>query len=78
MTALTRVMVDRLPDSILIPPQASFEKLGRAVAYVLRGPDFEERVIEVARRSEDQLLISVGLRAGERVALKDPTEVRAP
>lgn len=74
MSATARVAVDRVPNSIVIPPQASFQKAGRAVAYVLRGSKFEERVIEVGRRSEAQLLIASGLRPGERVALKDPTQ----
>jgi multidrug efflux pump subunit AcrA (membrane-fusion protein) len=74
MSATARVAVDRIPDSILIPPQASFQKSGRTVTYVVRGSKFEERGIEVGRRSEAQLLVTAGLKPGERVALKDPTE----
>ncbi len=73
MSATARVAVDRIPDSILIPIGASFQKSGRTVAFVLRGSKFEEQVIEVGRRSEGQLLVASGLKAGERVALKDPT-----
>lgn len=74
MSATARVAVDRLPNSILIPAEASFQKFGQTVAYVLRGSKFEERSIEVGRRSERQLLVASGLKPGERVALKDPTE----
>ncbi len=74
MSATARVAVDHLRDSILIPSEAPFQKFGRTVAYVLRGSKFEERVIEVGRRSERQLLIASGLKLGERVALKDPSE----
>jgi len=73
MSATARVAVDRLPDSLLIPAEASFPKFGRTVAYVQRGSKFEERVIKVGRRSEGQLLVASGLSPGERVALKDPT-----
>jgi len=44
------------------------------VAYVLRGGKFEERAVQVARRSKSQLLIASGLRPGEKVATKDPTQ----
>ncbi len=74
MRATLRVAVDRLPNSVLIPTEASFQKLGRTVAYVQRGAKFEERAIDVSRRGEGQLLIASGLTPGERVALKDPTE----
>ena len=43
------------------------------VTYVLRGGQFEERVIEVSRRNREQLVITRGLMAGDQVALKDPT-----
>jgi multidrug efflux pump subunit AcrA (membrane-fusion protein) len=43
------------------------------VAYVWRGNQFEEREIEVGRRSGDKVMIAKGVRAGEQVALKDPT-----
>lgn len=75
MSATLRVEVDRIPNAILIPADASFLKSGRTVAYVQHGSKFEERVIEVARQSAGQLLISSGLKRGERVALKDPSAV---
>ena len=73
MTAQLTIVVDRVPNAITIPKQASFQKSGRTVAYVLNGSMFDERVLEVGRRSRDRLLVAKGLRAGERVALKDPT-----
>ncbi len=73
MSATTRVAVDRIPDSILVPVEAVFQKFGRSVVYVLRGSNFEERVVQVARRSPAYARISGGLEPGQRVALKDPT-----
>ncbi len=73
MTAQVTIVVDRVPKAITIPKEASFQKSGRTVAYVLNGSKFDERVLEVGRRSGEKLLVSKGLRAGERVALKDPT-----
>lgn len=73
MSSTIRVAVERLPNSILIPVRAAFSKQGRIVAYVLHGSSFEERVIEVARRSTEEVVVAQGLKSNERVALKDPT-----
>jgi HlyD family secretion protein len=67
------VIVDRVPDALTIPAQAIFQKSGQNVAYVWRGTQFEEREIDVARRSGDNIMIAKGVRAGEQVALRDPT-----
>ena len=73
MTAQLTVVVDRVSDALTIPVEASFQKSGQTVAYVWQGSKFQERVIEVERRSRDRILVAKGLRAGDRVALKDPT-----
>jgi RND family efflux transporter MFP subunit len=67
------VAVDRVPNAITIPAQAIFQKSGQNVAYVWRGTQFEERAIEVGRRSGDRIMVAKGVNAGEQVALKDPT-----
>ena len=73
MTAQITVIVDRVPDAITIPAQASFLKSGQTVAYVWNGSEFKERAIQVERRSRDRILISSGLKPGDLVALKDPS-----
>jgi HlyD family secretion protein len=66
------VIVDRVADAITIPAQAVFQKSGQDVAYVWRGTQFEERAIDVGRRSGDRILVAKGVTAGEQVALRDP------
>jgi len=73
MTAQLTVVVDRVPDAITIPVEASFQKSGKTIAYVWEGSKFQERGIEVGRRSRDRILVASGLRPGDRVAMKDPT-----
>lgn len=73
MSASVRVAVERIPNSILIPIKAAFSKEGRTVAYVLHGANFEERTIEVSRRSADEAVVTRGLAPGERIATQDPT-----
>ena len=73
MSASSRIAVDSIRDAILIPASASFQKSGRTVAYVVHGSGYEERSIEIVRRSGDQLAVASGLKPGERVYTKDPT-----
>jgi cobalt-zinc-cadmium efflux system membrane fusion protein len=72
MAVQLTVVVGRVPDAITLPVQASFQRSGQTVAYVWAGSRFQERVIEVGRRSGDRILVEKGLRPGDRVALKDP------
>jgi HlyD family secretion protein len=67
------VIVDRVPNAITIPAQAMFQKSGQTVAYVWSGTQFEERTIDVARRTANKIMVARGVSAGETVALRDPT-----
>lgn len=73
ITGQVTVIVDRVPDAITIPAQAMFQKSGQNVAYVWRGTQFEERAIDVGRRSGDKIMVAKGVSSGEQVALQDPT-----
>jgi HlyD family secretion protein len=73
MNVQVTVIVERVPNAISIPAQASFMKSGRTVAYVWNGSDFSERTIQIDRRNRDRCLVSSGLQSGDRVALRDPS-----
>ena len=66
------VVVDKVPNAIIIPAQALFQKSGDNVVYVWRGGEFEERSVEVGRRSGDKIMLAKGVKSGEQVALRDP------
>jgi RND family efflux transporter MFP subunit len=72
MNTTVRVAVDRVADSVLIPARAVFEKEGRSVAYVRSRGGWDERLVQIARRGQEQHIVSAGVQPGERVALKDP------
>ena len=73
MNTSVRVAVDRVANAVLIPARAIFEKEGRSVAYVLRPRGgWDERVVQIARRGQEQLVVREGVEEGDRVALKDP------
>jgi RND family efflux transporter MFP subunit len=73
MTAQLTVIVDKVPNALSIPVQATFQKSGETVAYLWTGSKFQEHTITIGRRSGDRILISNGLREGDRIALKDPS-----
>lgn len=72
ITGEVTVVVDKVSNAVMMPSQALFQKSGQNVAYVWRGGQFEERMIEVGRRSGDKLLVAKGVSPGELVALRDP------
>ena len=73
MNTTVRVAVDRVADAVLIPVRAVFEKNGRSVAYVATANGgWDERIVQVARRGQEQLVVRDGVKPDERVALKDP------
>lgn len=67
------VIVDRVANAITIPAQAMFQRSGQNVAYVWKGTQFEERPIDVGRRSGDKIMVAKGISAGDQIALRDPT-----
>ncbi len=76
MNTSVRVAVDRIADAVLIPVRAVFEKNGRSVAYVARSRGgWDERIVQITRRGQEQLVVSDGVKPDERVALKDPIPV---
>jgi multidrug efflux pump subunit AcrA (membrane-fusion protein) len=77
MKANARIAVNRIPDSILVPTQALFQNNGASVVYVQNGSKFVERVVRVGHRSGEVAQIVDGIKPGEHVALKNPSELVA-
>ncbi len=74
MSASAEVIIESLPDVILVPERASFLYEGKPAVYVQKGKGFEIREIEVGRRNDSDLVVLNGLQEGEVVALEDPEE----
>lgn len=73
ITGEVTVVVDKVPDALIMPAQALFQRSGQNIVYVWKGGQFDERAVEVSRRSGDKVLVAKGVTAGEQVALRDPT-----
>jgi hypothetical protein len=66
------IIVEKIPNAINVPAQAVFEKDGKQIVYVKVGNRFQERPVQLAKRSESVMVIESGLKEGEIVALADP------
>ena len=73
LLADVEIIVEKISNGIHIPNQAVFEKEGKQFVYVQTANRFEQRFIKPAKRSESVLVVAEGLKAGEVIALADPT-----
>jgi multidrug efflux pump subunit AcrA (membrane-fusion protein) len=55
-----------------VPLEAVFEKDGRPVVYVMARGGARPREVVLGPSNQDFVVVEQGLRAGERVALRDP------
>lgn len=72
MSATALIELDQLPNVIVVPDTAVFPRNGQHVVYVVTGRSIEMRPVTVARRSRDRVAITAGLKAGDRIAMRDP------
>jgi HlyD family secretion protein len=72
MSASVRVLVEKVPQSIMIKPEGLFQRGRSYVVFVLDKNRYRPQTVQVLRRTKGQLVISGPLHPGERIALKDP------
>lgn len=72
LLADVEITVERIPNALHVPAQAIFEKDGKTIVYVQTGKRFEERQVQIAKRSESTMVLAGGVKPGEVIALADP------
>ena len=72
VTVSLRVAIDRLPDAVIVPAEAVFERDGEEVVYVVASGRAERRRIEVDRRTSERVAVRRGVAPGDLVAVVDP------
>jgi multidrug efflux pump subunit AcrA (membrane-fusion protein) len=77
MSASAEVIIESMPNVILVPERASFIHEGKPAVWVQKGQEFEIRQIEVGNRNDSDIVVLSGLEEGEFVALEDPEEAAA-
>lgn len=71
--AEVQFVFDRIPEAVYVPVQAVHDGPEGQVAYVQEGRRFVPRKIKTGERNDKSVVILEGVKAGERVALTDPT-----
>jgi multidrug efflux pump subunit AcrA (membrane-fusion protein) len=75
MSATGIVLIESQPGVLLIPGKASFQQNGKPHVWVQRGAtSWEARQIEVGKRNDNDIIVTRGLKEGERIALENPAE----
>jgi HlyD family secretion protein len=74
MSASADIITSSTPGALMIPLRASFTRNGKPAVFVQNSKGFELRPIEVGQRNETDIVVTSGLKSGERVALEDPQE----
>ena len=72
MTAAIEIQVERRPKTLQVPLEAVFERDGRHVCYVATHRGLVAREVVLGPSNRDFVVVEKGLRAGDRVALRDP------
>jgi RND family efflux transporter MFP subunit len=75
MSASAELLIESVPNSLLIPLRASFSQNGKPSVWVQAGQQFSVRQIQVGKRNDNDMIVLSGLKEGERVALENPAEV---
>jgi len=74
MSATGVVLIESQPSVLLVPNKASFQQAGKPHVWVQKGQGFEAREVEVGKRNESDIIITRGLKEGDRIALENPAE----
>jgi multidrug resistance efflux pump len=74
MSASTEIIIERQPNSLLMPSRASFAKDGKPAVYLQRGKDFVTRNIEVGKQNDEDIVVTGGLQEGDVVTLENPAD----
>jgi multidrug efflux pump subunit AcrA (membrane-fusion protein) len=72
MTAVARIATERVPDVLLAPAEAIFQRDGAPVVYKLDGSVFVETPVTIRKRGKEQAIIDRGVGPGDRIATRRP------
>ena len=74
MSSTAVVIIERMPNALLIPTKAGFEWEGKPSVFVQRGDRFQRQRIQAGKRNSTDLVVVAGLSEGDVVALENPEE----
>ncbi len=71
MSAGVEIITDRLADAMFVPLESVFEKDGKTIVYPAGSSNPIH--VEVSQKNSDFIVITSGLKAGQKISLRDPT-----
>ncbi len=72
VTAKAEILVETVPDCLVIPIHAAFAESGKHFAFVLNAKGYDKREVELGKNNVYLVNVTKGLTEGERVLLFDP------
>lgn len=72
MTAVARIATERVPDVVLAPAEAIFQRDGAPIVYKLDGSMFVETPVTIRKRGKEQAIVERGIEPGDRIATRRP------
>jgi HlyD family secretion protein len=72
MTAVARIATERVPDVVLAPAEAIFQRNGAPIVYRLDGSMFVETPVTIRKRGKEQAIVDHGIQPGDRLAIRRP------
>ncbi len=72
MTVSARIQVSTIPNVISVPIESVFDDHGKPVVYVEHGSSFEKRSVTLGEKNDNFIVVTKGIRAGDKVSLVDP------
>ncbi len=72
VTAKTEILVEEIPDVLMIPIHAVIAEDGRHFCYVVKHEGFEARDVKIGKSNSHYVAVVDGLADGESVLLYDP------
>lgn len=68
------LVLDEIPDALIVPLQAVFERDGKKVVFRRSGRGFQPVEVTLGPVSLGEAVVTDGLKEGDRVALRDPEQ----
>ncbi len=78
MTVSARILVSTIDNVVSVPIEAVFDDGGKPVVYAEHGSSFEKRPVTLGEKNDNFIIVTKGLKEGERVSLTDPNKSSEP
>lgn len=73
MTADAEFISDEIPKAIYVPIESVVEQGGKTYVYVKQGGRYTRLPVKTGKSNDNHICITEGLKAGQVIALRDPT-----